>query len=270
MPRMLTEPQVAQYHDKGYVFPFRALDAADAAATLRKIEAFEARMGDEAQKFLAFKSHLPFKWLSDIIRHPRILDAVEDILGQNLLCWGSSFFQKNAHDPRYISWHQDSYYYGMQPSNTCTAWLAITPSNALSGAVRVIPGSHVEQVEFVNAPDANNLLPRGQTIRNVDESKAVLMKLDPGEFSLHHEGIVHNSDPNNADYRRIGISIHYVPTGTRMVKYLKDGEKPMAALVRGVDEHGYWTHEPVTEMDFDPAMFDTLTRMRREFLTRAR
>jgi len=270
MGKWLTDAQIGQYRGEGYVFPFRALSAAEAAATLRRIEEFEARMGDEAQKFLAFKSHLPFKWLSDIVRHPKILDAVEDLLGPNLLCWGSSFFQKNAHDPRYISWHQDSYYYGMEPSNTCTAWLAITPSNAASGAVRVIPGSHLEQLDFVNTPDEHNMLPRGQTIRDVDESRAALMELQPGEFSLHHEAIVHNSDPNRSDRRRIGISIHYIPTSTRMVKYLKDGEKPMAALVRGVDEYGYWRHEPVTDMDFDPAMFDTLLRMRREFFSRAR
>jgi len=270
MAKMLTDAQIEQYRDKGYAFPFRALGADEAAATLRKIEEFEARMGDEAQKFLAFKSHLPFKWLSDIVRHPRILDAVEDVLGPDLLCWGSSFFQKNAHDPRFISWHQDSYYYGMQPSNTCTAWLAITPSNATSGAVRVIPGSHLEQLDFVSAPSENNMLPRGQTIPNVDASKAVLMELQPGEFSIHHEAVIHNSDPNQSDHRRIGISIHYIPTSTRMVKYVQNGEKPIAALVRGVDEYGYWTHEPVTEMDFDPAMFDTLIRMRREFFARAR
>lgn len=270
MPKLLSDAQVEQYHTKGYVYPFRALSAADAAATRRKIEAFEAQVGDEAQKFLSFKAHLPFKFLSDIIRHPRILDAVEDVLGPNLLCWGSSFFQKNAHDPRYISWHQDSYYYGMEPSNTCTAWLAITTSNIASGCVKVIPGSHLQQVDFVNTPTENNLLPRGQTIVGVDESKAVCMQLQPGEFSIHHEAIIHNSEPNNSDDRRIGLSIHYIPTSTRMVKYVKDDQKPLAALVRGVDEFGYWNHEPVTEMDFDPAMFDQLMAMRRDFFARTR
>ena len=270
MPKLLTDAQIEQYHAKGYVYPFRALNLAEAAEARRKIEAFEARMGDEAQKFLAFKAHLPFRFLSDIIRHPRILDAVEDVLGPNILCWGSSFFQKNAHDQRYISWHQDSYYYGMQPSNTCTAWLAFSTSDVASGCVRVIPGSHMAQAEFVNTPTANNMLPRGQTILDVDESKAVSMVLQPGEFSIHHEAIIHNSEPNNSDDRRIGLSIHYIPTSTRMVKYVKDGQKPLAALVRGVDAFGYWEHEPVTEMDFDPAMFDTLMQLRREFFARTR
>lgn len=270
MPKLLTDAQVVQYHTKGYVFPFRALSASEAVAARRKIEDFEATIGDEAQKFLSFKAHLPFKFLSDVIRHPRILDAVEDVLGPNILCWGSSFFQKNAHDPRFISWHQDSYYYGMDPPNTCTAWLAFSTSNEKSGSVRVIPGSHLRQMEFVNTPSENNLLPRGQTIIDVDESKAVHMNLQPGEFSIHHEAIVHNSEPNNSDDRRIGLSIHYIPTSTRQVKYVDKGRKPLATLVRGVDEFGYWDREPATEMDYDPAMFDELMRMRREFFARKR
>ena len=270
MPKLLTDAQIEQYHTQGYVHPFGALSVSEAAAARRELEAFEARVGDEAQKFLAFKAHLPFKFMSDIIRHPRILDAVEDVLGPNILCWGSSFFQKNAHDPRFISWHQDSYYYGMDPSNTCTAWLAFSVSNEASGSVRVIPGSHLRQMEFVNTPTEHNMLPRGQTIVGVDESKAVQMNLAPGEFSLHHEAIVHNSDPNRSDDRRIGLSIHYIPTSTRQVKYVEAGRKPVASLVRGVDAYGYWDPEPVAELDFDPAMFDRLMQMRREFFARTR
>jgi ectoine hydroxylase-related dioxygenase (phytanoyl-CoA dioxygenase family) len=270
MPPLLTDAQVEQYRVRGYVFPFRALNPAEAAAARREIEEFEATIGDEAQKFLSFKAHLPFRFLSDIIRNPRILDAVEDVLGPNLLCWGSSFFQKNANDPRFISWHQDSYYYGMDPPNTCTAWLAFSTSDETSGSVRVIPGSHRREMEFVNTPSQNNLLPRGQTIVGVDESKAVHMNLEPGEFSIHHEAIVHNSEPNRSDDRRIGLSIHYIPTSTRQVRYVEKGRKPLAALVRGVDEFGYWDREPVTEMNYDPAMFDKLMQMRREFFARQR
>jgi non-heme Fe2+,alpha-ketoglutarate-dependent halogenase len=270
MPKMLTMAQVEQYNRDGYVHPFRVLSTSEARGIRDNIEAFEARMGDEAQKFLAFKAHMPFKWLTDIVRHPRILDAVEDVLGPNLLCWGSSFFQKNARDPRYISWHQDSYYYGLDPSNTCTAWVAISTSNIASGCVKVIPGSHLTQLEFVNEPDPNNLLSRGQTIKNVDLSKARSMELQPGEFSLHHEAIVHNSEPNNSDDRRIGLSIHYIPTSTRMVKYLEPGKKPSAMLVRGVDAYNHWEHEPATEVDFDPALLDRLIAMKRSFITRTR
>ena len=123
--------------------PLRALSEASAGALRNRIEAFEKAQACEAQQALAFKAHLPFSWLSDVITNPIILDAVEDILGPNLLCWGSSFFQKNANDPRFVSWHQDTYYYGLEPPETLTVWLSITMhSNSESGCVRVVPGSH--------------------------------------------------------------------------------------------------------------------------------
>lgn len=271
MPKHLTDAQIEQYHARGYVFPLRALSAAEMAATRRKLEAFEARVGGPASEHLKVKAHLPLRFLTDIVTHPRILDAVEDVLGPNLLCWGSAFFQKEAGDRRFISWHQDSYYYGIEPACTCTAWVAFSPSTVRSGSVRVIPGSHLAQAAFVETPSAHNMLPRGQTILDVDESKAVHMNLDPGEFSIHHEAIVHSSEPNNADDRRIGLSIHYIPTHARLAKYrLPDGRKPMAALVRGVDAFHHWEHEPLTALDFDPALYARLDDLRREFFSRRR
>jgi len=272
MPKLLTDEQVEQYERDGYVHPFRALSESDAEALRDRIEAFEEDQGCEAPQALVFKAHLPFRWLSDIITHPRILDAVEDVLGPNLLCWGSSFFQKNAQDPRFVSWHQDTYYYGLEPPETLTAWLSITHSNLESGCVRVIPGSHRsrEVVAFENVTHENNLLARGQTIAGVDEEAAVPMVLEPGEFSMHHEAVVHGSDPNRSDDRRIGLSIHYIPTHVQRVKYNRPGVKPRAALVRGVDEYGYWEHEALPVLDFDPARLEELETMRREFMSRNR
>ena len=219
MAKLLTNEQVEKYWRDGYVHPLRALSEADAQSLRNRIEAFEAEQACEAQQALVFKAHLPFRWLSDIITHPRILDAVEDVIGPNLLCWGSSFFQKNAHDPRFVSWHQDTYYYGLEPPETLTVWLSITHSNLESGCVRVIPGSHEsrEVVAFNNITNENNLLARGQTIVGVDEDAAVPMVLKPGEFSMHHEAVVHGSDPNRSDDRRIGfvdpLYSHSCPAG---------------------------------------------------------
>ena len=272
MPKFLTQQQVEQYHTDGYVFPMQAISKAQAADIVTKIEAFEAEHDCEAQQKLTFKAHLPFKWLNDVVRHPAILDAVEDLLGPNLLCWGTGFFQKNAHDPRYVSWHQDKFYYGLDPSETCTAWVAFTPSTLLSGCVRVLPGSHRDEVtyEFVNEPHEHNLLQRGQTIKGIDLDKAVPMVLQAGEFSLHHEGIVHGSDPNNSDHRRIGLSIHYISTDVKRVGYNQGGSRPSASLVRGVDDYGYWDPEGIPGDEVDPEALAMLERMRAEFFNRGR
>ena len=270
MPKCLTSAQIDQYRRDGYVYPVDALSAMEAQKLREQIERFEVDYGDEAQKILFFKAHMPFGWLSDVIRHPRILDAVEDVLGPDILCWGSSFFQKNAHDPRYVSWHQDTYYYGLEPPETLTVWLSITFSNLDSGCVRVIPGSHAnrEVVAFENTPTDNNLLTRGQTIVGVDQNAAVPMVLEPGQFSMHHESIIHGSDANNSDDRRIGLSIHYIPTNVKRVKYNRPGKMPTAALVRGTDSYGFWEHEDLPTKDFDAERFDELSRAAVEFKSR--
>ena len=272
MAKILTDKQIKQYQTDGYVFPVRAMSSSETENITRKIEAFENEYECEAQQKLVFKAHLPFKWLNDIVRHPKILDAVEDLLGPDLLCWGAGFFQKNAHDPRFVSWHQDSYYYGLDPSETCTAWLAFTPSNLLSGCVRVLPGSHRgdQNLTFVNEPNTDNLLIRGQTIKDVDVDASIPMVLKPGEFSLHHEAIVHGSDPNNSDHRRIGLSIHYISPEVKRVGYNTDAARPSASLVRGEDRHGYWEHEGQPTEELDSEALNMMDQMRAEFFQRGR
>ena len=268
MPRALTEEQVAGFRRDGFVFPVDGLSADEAAAAVDCLERYERDTGEEVMATLAHKSHLPFRLFSDIVRHPRILDAVEDLIGPDILCWGSSFFVKEPRDPGYVSWHCDTYYYGIEPQETVTAWVAFTPSDRVSGCIRCIPGSHLAETAFDESPDADNILTRGQTTRDVDESRAVYMPLQPGQFSIHHECTVHSSEPNGADFRRIGYSIHYCPTRARQTRYA--GERPAAALVRGTDRYGYWDPEPRTKVAFDAAQAARMKAIRDGFVGRRR
>ena len=199
MPRALTEEQVAGFRRDGFVFPIDGLTMSVAEAAIACLDRYERDIGEKAQATLAHKSHLPFRLFSDIVRHPPILDAVEDLIGPDILCWGSSFFVKEARDPAYVSWHCDTYYYGIEPKETVTAWVAFTPSSRDSGCIRCIPGSHLAETAFDETPDAANMLTRGQTTRGVNEGRAVHMPLAAGQFSIHHECTVHSSEPNNAD-----------------------------------------------------------------------
>ena len=174
MPKVLTEEQVDSYYCDGYVFPVRIMGRDEATELRAKLESAEDHIGAELQERYRIKAHLPFPWLNDLIRYPTLLDAVEDIIGPNILCWGSSFFTKNAHDPRFVSWHQDSTYYGLEPRETLTAWFAFTDSRVESGCMRVLPGSHGKgQVKHDETFAENNLLSRGQAVPDVDEGKAV-------------------------------------------------------------------------------------------------
>ena len=163
MPKVLTEEQVKAYRTDGYLFPVRIMGRNEATNLRAKLEETEEKIGAELQERYRIKAHLPFPWLNDLIRNQTLLDTVEDIIGPNILCWGSSFFTKNAHDPRFVSWHQDSTYYGLQPRETLTAWFAFTDSRVESGCMRVLSGSHAQgQVKHDETFAENNLLSRGQ------------------------------------------------------------------------------------------------------------
>lgn len=249
MPHSLTPDDVARYRDEGYLAPLAVGGAGEAARWRAELERVEAGMGGPLRGELRHKSHLLFPFLADLVRHPRILDAVEDLLGPDLLCWTSNFFIKEGASPSFVSWHQDSTYWGLSEPEVATAWVAFTPSTAANGAMAVIPGSHkLDQAPHRDTFDRHNLLTRGQEIAvEVDEVQQVLLELQPGEMSLHHVRLVHGSAPNPSGDRRIGFAIRYIPTRIRQL----EGEDS-ATLVRGADRHRHFELEPRPRTDMDP------------------
>ena len=248
--KVLTPAQVEAFRRDGYHFPVRALSTDEALSYRRRLEQSEATLGGPLRGALRSKPHLLFTWANELIRHSVVLDAVEDIYGPNLLVWSSSFFIKEAHDPSYVSWHQDSTYWGLSHPDVVTAWIALSVSVVENGCMRVMPGTHLkDQLPHKDTFAANNLLTRGQEVQvEVDPAEAVDIELQPGEFSLHHVRLVHGSDPNNADYRRIGFAIRYIPTYVRQTV----GPRDSATLVRGVDTYHHFDMEPAPKADLEP------------------
>jgi non-heme Fe2+,alpha-ketoglutarate-dependent halogenase len=245
MTKCLSPAEVQTYHDTGLHFPLRALDSREAAALRARYEAGHHLIKGRTNQ----KPHLLFPWIADLVRHPRILDAVEDVLGPNLLCWGAQFFTKPAGDPGFVSWHQDATYWGLSSPEVVTAWVALSPSNPRSGCMKVVPGTHQRQVRHEDTFTEANLLTRGQEVAvEVDEAQAVCVTLEPGEFSLHHVLVFHASEPNRSDDVRIGLAIRYVPTHLRQTA----GVRESATLVRGVDEHHHFDPEPAPAGDLHP------------------
>jgi non-haem Fe2+, alpha-ketoglutarate-dependent halogenase len=245
----LSPSAVRQYQDEGYYAPLRVLSSEQAAALRDRLEMYEARAGRLAGP-LRQKSHLLFTWLNDLVRHDRILDAVQDLIGPDILCWGSSFFIKEPRNTAYVSWHQDSTYWGLAPPDVVTAWIAFSDSLPANGAMRVIPASHKQnQVPHRDTFAADNLLSRGQEIMvDVDELQAVTLELKAGEMSLHHVRLIHGSEPNPSATRRIGYAIRYIPTYVRQVA----GSHDTATLVRGVDGYGHFEPERRPDADCSP------------------
>ncbi len=250
MELALDDATIARYRRDGYAAPIRAVSNEDARTLRRKLEAFEQAQGGPLAGDQRHKTHLLFTWLDALVRHPAILDAVESVIGPDILVWNSNFFVKEADDPAFVSFHQDSTYWGLSAPDVVTAWVAFSPSNRLSGCMQVLPGSHTrDQLAHVDNPRAHNLLTRGQEVAvAVDPARTVALELAPGEMSLHHVRLVHGSGPNRSRDRRIGFAIRYIPTHVRQLN-----GRDTASLVRGRDRFQHFDPEPRPESDFDAA-----------------
>lgn len=245
--KRLTAEEVDAYHRNGFYFPVAAISGSEAAECRARLESYEAEHEPIMRTLLRNKPHLVFTWVNELIRDSRIVDAVEDVLGANILVWGTNFFIKDPGDPAYISWHQDSTYWGLSHPDVMTAWVALSDVTIENGAMRMLPGSHlIDQLPHVDTFADNNLLTRGQEVQiDVDESKAVDLPLKAGDMSLHHVRIVHGSNPNPTDTRRIGLAIRYVPTYVSQIS----GAKDYATLVRGEDTYHNFELEPSPKVD---------------------
>ncbi|MEQ8695351.1 MAG: phytanoyl-CoA dioxygenase family protein [Bauldia litoralis] len=270
MPKALSAQAVEHYRRDGYYFPHPVLDAGEVADLRARLEAVEAAQGGRLQPSQRNKSHLLFKWVDDLIRDPRILDPVEDLIGPNILCWNTLFWIKEAGSPSFVSWHQDARYWGLTEDTLVTVWLALSDASVEAGCMRVLPGSHRREECMAHADryDAANMLTRGQAIsEGIDESAAVFMPLKPGEASFHNIKTAHGSGANTGADRRIGLSMHFIPPSVAQT----ESDWDCAALVRGEDPSGHFVHTPRVERDLDPdllAFHEKATGTVREILYR--
>ena len=219
MPKVLTQQQVEQFWSEGFIAPIDVMSEQEAAGYLQKLEAAEQQYPDELNAENRNNPHLSFTFLDELVHHPIIVDAVEDLIGANISLWGSVLFIKEPHSKGFVSWHQDATYMGIEPHDFVTPWLALTPSNLESGCMSMIPGSHREHIRtHEDTFGDDNILTRGQLVKDVDESQAVDLILRPGQLSIHHAEVVHGSQPNRSDHRRVGYAIQgYMPPHTEQV-----------------------------------------------------
>lgn len=249
--KQLSQEQIDHYRREGYLSPLTAMSEAEALAFRARLEASEREFGPLKIGGYGSKSHLIFTWVDEIARNPRLLDAVEDLIGKDILIYTLTLWIKGPRSGAFVDWHQDASYFGLEPKEQVTAWVALTESSAESGCVRVIPGSHLGGAHrhSIQEGGSNHMLPRRQAIdTTVDESRAVRMQLKPGQFSLHHTFAIHGSEPNESDDRRIGVGISYIPTRVRFT-----GKARLTGmLVRGTDRHGHFDHERRPTRDCAP------------------
>lgn len=252
MGKVLSAEQVERFHREGWLAPIPVMSADDAQALRERLEHEERRLGGPFTGARLQKPHLLYPWLADLVFDETIGDAIEDLHGPDLFCWSSTLFAKEGGTNSFVSWHQDSTYWGLSRPDVVTAWLALTPSTSANGALEVVPGSHhLDQLPHRDTFATDNLLSRGQEIAvDIGEASPAVIELRPGEMSLHHVRLVHGSAPNRSDGRRIGFAMRFIPTSVAQLV----GDRDSATLVRGADRFGHFDHEPRCTHEHDPSM----------------
>ena len=255
----MTASKIAfDYARDGFVFPLDIMTRAGAEALRADLEQGEAELAGDPQR-LGLLRGFPARVLPSfdrLVRHPKMVEAARAVLGSDVMVWGSGLFIKEANAPSYVSWHQDLTYWGLDKAEETTIWVALSPTTEASGCMRIIPGSHREQIlPHADSFAADNLLTRGQEIQvEVDEDAAVDIVLQPGQASLHHGHLFHASGPNTTGDRRIGAAIRYIAPSMRA----RSGPETEVMLIAGEDHFGHFTIVPPPARRMDDADFERI------------
>jgi non-haem Fe2+, alpha-ketoglutarate-dependent halogenase len=232
----LSTNQLNQYDDEGFVSPIDIFSKDRANKIRNEIELIEEKMPGELDKSGRYNAHLISPLLDNVTHDSKILDAVQTVIGKNILVCGTTLFIKNANEKGFVSFHQDAKYIGLKPYNWVTAWVAITDSNELNGCMRMWSGSHKDNLKDHDQMfNEGNLLTRGQTVNNVPIEKTIPLILKAGQMSLHHPTVVHGSGLNKSNDRRIGFVIQsYIGTDVKQML-----GKNSVQLARGIDNFNH-------------------------------
>ena len=242
----LTAAEIARYQRDGYLSPLRAFPEAEALELRARLEAAEALADPGRERAARQALPITHAWAWDLVHDPRVVEPVASVLGPNVLLWSMDWFIKEP-GPAFVSYHQDATYWGLEPHHVATAWVALSDAGADTGPMRFLPGSHLGAVhEQEDTYGEHNILSRGQVVKaDVDESQTRLAPLAVGEMSLHHVRIIHGSEPNRTNARRIGMVLRFCATDVRQTKV--DGDR--AILVKGEDAYNHFEHIPRPRSD---------------------
>ena len=251
MPKRLTEEQIECYRRDGFISPLGVLTPAETETCRHELEHMEASMGGALRGLLRTKFYLRYPWAYRLATDTRILDAVEDLIGPDIMLYQNTVWTKDPGEGSYVSWHQDNTYFGHVPCDVLSVWLALTPARPESGSMRFLPGTHkLGQLPVRYDVQDGNLLSSGQVVdSDLSRFRPVATSLAPGEASIHHAFLVHSSPPNTTHERRLGITFVYHPPSLTQIGDVRTS----ALLVRGEDAYGHFEREIAPVSPSDPA-----------------
>jgi hypothetical protein len=243
----LTESQVAAYHSDGYLSGIRVMEEPEAEHIRRQFDGLEAEVGRDLAEIGLLDRHFDQRFIWDLAASPSVLDCVESLIGPNILLLATHFFCKYGEGAKYVAWHQDATYWGLEPPNALTVWYAVDGSDRENGCMRVLPGTHRGGIRAHGKADAaGNLLSVNQEVPVTPEEEASVVDLilRPGEVSIHDGAAVHGSLPNRSTRRRCGLTLRYIPTTVKPVALNSMGKTWHAVLARGADIDGNFGTTP--------------------------
>jgi hypothetical protein len=246
-PRVLSREQLETFNRDGYLRPVRIFSEPEIAGIRSYFDALLARViAAGGDSYSISTAHLKYGRVYDILTESRIVAVVKDLLGENVVAWGSHFFCKMPHDGKRVAWHQDASYWPLSPSKAVTVWLAIDDADVENACMRFVSGSHHfgHLTYRESSPAEHNVL--DQTIENVEQfGTPVDDVLRAGEISLHSDLLLHGSEANDSDRRRCGLTLRYCAAEVRAgLDWNQKG-----VIVGGSDPSGHWANPPRPEND---------------------
>lgn len=238
--QVLSSSQVAGYNQNGYVAPLPVFSASEITAIRAYFDELLEQVSREGGDSYSISSaHLKYGPVFDILTDSRIVDYVADLLGDNVIAWGSHFFCKMPHDGKEVAWHQDASYWPLSPSKACTVWLAIDDADRENACMKFVAGSHHfgHMTYRPSNPDEHNVL--NQTIENPEEYGSIVYdELSAGQISIHSDLLLHGSEANHSNRRRCGLTLRYCSADVRA----ELGWNEKGVVVRGADVAGHWSN----------------------------
>ncbi len=245
-PKILTPEQIEQYNEVGYLMPFDGLSASEAVETRAFFDGVLAAYMELGRGSYAISTaHLRFRRIYELVRHPMIVDTVADLLGSNVVCWGSHFFCKMPGDGKRVPWHQDSTYWPLSPTKTVTVWLAIDDADPDNANMKFIPRSHLHGlIDYDVTNEVDTVLDLAVKNPFSYGDDAVDVALRAGQFSMHSDLLLHGSEANQSKRRRCGLTIRYAAADvTTWYDWHKKG-----IVVRGDNVNNHWLNLPSPEV----------------------
>ena len=237
------------YNENGYYMPIDVVDVSKVNRAAKKLQTIYNNPPSHIKHPWNLQAHLLADWIYELCVSPKLLDIVEEVIGPNIMIQSADIFIKPANGIKHINWHQDANYWGLDPYELVTGWIAITDANLENGCMSYLPKSHLHQkIEHLETFDENSDLTRGQEINMKINDKAVVpVILKEGQAALHHCLLAHGSGPNKSNLPRIGIAVRYLPTHVKQTK----GPPISMILARGIDEYKNFMMDKIPSGDFD-------------------